>query len=175
MAVNHLGGQTSPERLKARLILLKQDTLAKLENIGYVLVAKKLDIYIDELLISLQQGIIPKELQQIKKRPTLIKQVRNKSYDISDKYAFGTYLSFSYRDILKQNPDLPEDAARKILCSSLMAELQTNTANPTALTALKQLEKAIDSPTEFYNLIHARRLANLKSAEKRKQRRLQIK
>ena len=168
MAVNHLGGQTTPERLKAKLLLLRQDTIPKLENIGYTKIAKIVDTYIKNLVSELKHGIIPEELQQVKKRPALIKQVRNKNYDISNKYAFGTYLSFSYRDLIKQNPDVSEHKIRRLLCSTLIADLQNNTANPTAITAIKQLEKIIDSPTDFYNFIHAKRIANLKSAEKRK-------
>ena len=175
MAVNHLGGKITAERFKAKLVLLKQEVPSRLENLGYTIVSKKLNDYMNSLIKVLDSGAIPVELQQIKKRPSLIKQVRNKDYDISDKYAFGTYLSFSYRDMLKQNPKLTEDEARRILCTTLIAELQINTANPTAITAIKLLENVIDSPTEFYNLIHARRLANLKSTEKRKQKRLQSK
>ena len=173
MAINNLGGQTTPERLKAKLDMLRANTLPKLENAGYTMVAKKLDEYIAGLILQLKQGIIPEELQRTRKRPAMIRYVRNKKYDISDKYAFGTYLSFSYRDILKQNPEMSADTARKFLCTSLIAELQDNTANPTAITAIKQLEKALNSSADFYNLIHAKRIANLKSAEKRKQKQLQ--
>jgi hypothetical protein len=65
---------------------------------------------------------------------------------------------------------MSEDDVRKLLCSQALAELRKEPVNPTTTTAIKQLEKIIDSPTEFYNFIHARRLANIRSAEKRKQR-----
>ena len=167
-AVNHIGGTHTPERLKARLMQLKQEVIPKLENNGYSEIANKLSLYIMELIAILDTGSIPAALCTGRKRPVLIKQVRNKSYDISDKYAFGTYLSFSHRDLLIQNPGITEDEARIMLCNKVLAELQNDLVNPTTTTAIKILESIIDSPTEFYNFIHAKRLASIRSAEKRK-------
>ena len=170
MTVNHLGSNHTPERLKARLCQLRQEIIPKLEDIGYAEIASKLILHINDLVALLNQGIIPDVLQHHRKRPALIKQVRNKNYDISDKYAFGTYLSFSHRDLLLQNPGMSEEEARIVLCNKVMAELRNDPINPTTTTAIKILESIINSPTEFYNLIHARRLTNIKSAEKRKLR-----
>lgn len=174
-ALNHIGGRHTPENLKARLLQLKQEVLPKLECLGYNDISKKLTYYIDTQISILDRGIIPEELQKVQKRPTLIKQVRNKNYDISNKYAFGTYLSFSHRDMIKQNPEMSEEEARKAVCNKVMAELSKEPTNPTTTTALKQLESIIDSPIEFYNFIHAKRLASKRSAEKRKQNQLRVK
>ena len=170
-AINHIGGVHTPERLIARLTQLKQEVIPKLESNGYTDIANKLILHINALVAVLNQGNIPETLQQTRKRPRLTKQVRNKNYDISDKYAFGTYLSFSYRDVLKQNPGISEDDARVLLCNTVIAELQNDTINPTTTTAVKQLEDIIDSPVKFYNFIHAKRLSSLRSAEKRKLKR----
>ena len=171
MAINYLGGTTTPERIKAKLEQLKQEVLPKLENLGYTEIAKKISLYIAKQIAILEQGEIPEELVQGAKKPTLFRQVRNKNYDISNKYAFGTYLSYSYRDILKQNPGMSEDEARKTVCDNVIMDLQKEPINPTTTTAIKQLEAIKGSPTAFYNFIHARRLANLKTTEKRRQRR----
>lgn len=173
MAVNHLGGSHTPERLKARLLQLKPEILLKLKDIGYEDIAKKLDLYINGLVTALERGDIPEELLRGEKRPSLIKQVRNKNYDISDKYAFGTYISYSYRDKLKQNPGISEDEAREMVCNEVIADLKNEPVNPTTTTAIKQLEAIIDSPVEFYNFIHAKRLSSKRSAEKRKQKQMQ--
>lgn len=173
MTLNHLGRSHTPERLKTKLEQLKKEVLPKLKNIDCNDIAKKLNKYISTQIASLENGTIPKELQQARKKPTLIKQVRNKNYDISNKYAFGTYLSFSHRDILNQNPGMSEDEARLAVCNNVIADLQKEPINPTTTTAIKQLEKIIDSPTDFYNFIHAKRLANVRSAEKRKEKRKQ--
>lgn len=174
-AVNHLGGSPTPERLNARLAQLKQEILPKLNDIGYTNVSKKLSVYIDSLIATLKQGDIPTELQQVEKRPSLIKQVRNKNYDIADKYAFGTYISYSYRDMLKQNPGMSEDDIIKAVCNNAIADLKNDPVNPTTTTAIKQLEDIMDSPTEFYNFIHAKRLSNIRSAERSKQKQMQAK
>ena len=173
MAVNHLGGSHTPERLKARLVQLKQEILPKLEDMGYLDIVKKLELHINNLITILAHGDIPKELQQVEKRPSLIKQVRNKNYDISNKYAFGTYLSYSYRDMLKQNPNMSEDEVRKVICNEVIDDLKNEPVNPTTTTAIKQLEAIIDSPIEFYNFIHAKRLSSKRSAEKRIQKQMQ--
>lgn len=170
-AVTHIGGSHTPERLRARLELLKQEVLPKLKAIGYADIAKKLDSYMNSLIATLNQGSIPAELQQVEKRPTLLKQIRNRNYDVSDKYAFGNYLRFYYDDFLKQNPGISDDEARKAVCNIVIADLQNEPVNPTTTTAIKQLEDIIDSPAEFYSFIHARRLANLKTTEKRRERR----
>ena len=170
MTINHLGGSHTPARLANRLMQLRDEVIPKLNNNGYYEIAKWLDLYINDLLVILKQGCVPDALQRGRKRPELIKQVRNKHYDISDKYAFGTYLSFSYRDMLKQNPCLSEDEARVRLCNKVISELQKDPVNPTTTTAINILESIINSPTEFYNCIHAKRLASKRSAEKRKQK-----
>lgn len=167
-AINHIGGAHTPERLKARLQQLEQEVLPKLVNNGYAEIANKLNLYIKDLQAILDCGNIPDVLQEVRKRPALVKQVRNKDYDISNKYAFGTYLSFSYRDMLKQNPSMSEDDARITLCNSVITELQNDQASPTTTTAIQILESIMNSPTEFYNFIHARRISCIKSTEKRK-------
>ena len=173
MAISYLGGPSTPERIKAKLIRLEQEVLPKLEDIGYLDIAAKLKVYINNQIAILNKDEIPAELRQGAKKPALIRQVRNKNYDISNKYAFGTYLSFSYRDMLNQNPNMSIDAARKAVCNSVLADLKQEPVNPTTTTAIKQLEDIIDSQIEFYNFIHAKRLSNKKSAEKRKQKQMQ--
>lgn len=170
MTLNHIGGKHTPERLKARLAQLKQEVIPRLKALGYIDISKKLNTYISTQIAILTNGSIPEELLHVQKRPPLFRQVRNKSYDISDKYAFGTYLSFSHRDLLKLNPSMSEEAARITLCNKVIADLQNEPTTPTTTTAIKQLENIIGSPTDFYNFIHAKRLASKRSAEKRKQR-----